>query len=110
MSKRVELSDPSIRTLIRELLNDFRAVVLTNRAQIDMARLRETKKGVCFAAVDYIDNGGPIDVTITDTAKQHIGEKMYELFPNVEGMCYYLKIKIDKSGLVLIVVSFHEHN
>lgn len=110
MTKRVKMNDPSKLLLIRQLFEDYRFVVFTNRADTDRARLHETKRGICFAALEYLESGGVVDVTITDSVKEYIGMPMYELYPSIDGMGYYLKIKVNESGAepVLVVVSFHE--
>jgi hypothetical protein len=110
LPKRWELTDHERIALIRDLAAARRVAYVTTRAGNDMARLGLTEAGVCQAVRDHIDDGLPVDETITERASGHEGKPAYEIHHEIDARDFYVKVGIDESRSepALVLISVHE--
>lgn len=107
--KHQECTDRAIIDQIRKLSEDAYSAAFTRSSLIKMDELRLTRRGVLEIICEYINGGGVVDVTITDSVPGKIGQPMYVLYPTYENQDLYIKVRIDTYGpYPLIVISVHE--
>ena len=108
MSKREAVSDVLLLARLREKAEDLESVKVSRSALDNMQRIGVTRRGVCAALCDYLDAGGTVDQTVTDSAEGHIGEIMYEMFPEICLYTRYVKVRIVSVTDSLYIVSVHD--
>lgn len=108
MSKRKPVTDPVLLARLRALAENPTSVKVSGSAFDGMQRLGVNLRGVCAALCEYLDDGGPVDETVTDSAEGHIGETMYEMFPEIHLYSRYVKVRIVKVSGSLYIISVHE--
>jgi len=108
LGKRKPVTDPVLLSRIRTMADDHVSVKVSRRALDSMQRIGVTVKGVCAALCDYLDAGGAIDETFTDTTPGHIGEIMYEMFPDICLYPRYVKVRIVNVSDSLYIISVHD--
>lgn len=107
--KHLECTNRVIIEQIRTLAANPSSVLFSRTSQRSMDKLSLTRTGVLYAICDYIDNGGLVDITITDTNTAHIGNPMYVMYPTIDYLDIYVKVRIDQhTDCLLIIISVHE--
>jgi len=104
--------DEKLIYAIRQCASTPSTVIMTQRARLDMNRLRLTTEGVCQAIRDWIDGRNPIE---TDIAKDppFTGQHIYIMSPMIDGEKRYVKVQMDRAGqpaYLMRIVSAHEYN
>lgn len=112
MPKRWQLNDVSTRSLLRLLAENHRSVSITYRARQHLSECCLTVAGLCYLICEYLDNGGVVDETITESAQGHIGEHVFEMHPEIDAHDYYVKVGFDGTppDQSLRIISFHEEH
>lgn len=112
MAKRRQVTDGELLGQIRGLASRPDAVRSTRSAQEGMVARNLTRAGVCQTICEYLDEGLPVDETLTDSAAGHIGKTVYEMYATIDAEDLFVKVGIEqeRGTPVLLLISVHEQH
>jgi hypothetical protein len=105
-----KLAGSDVKNEILRLAQSPEKVKTTALAYYDLMGLDLTKPDVCDAICDWVKTGKELQLKITKNAKGHIGELMYALKPEINGIKCYVEVTIQKNSQSqenLLIISAH---
>ena len=112
MAKRRPTTSDIARGVLRQLASEPEKAGVTESCELELIRHGLTKNDVCDAICDWIDSGNILHLALTDKARGHIEEGMWELYPTIGRHKWYVKVRaqVAEGGRFrLFMISVHPY-